>query len=147
MTIDLFQTNFPTQITPVVDAKAQVTTPWMAFFRAVYNRTGQGNGILYTTESGIAGAGTTQATATALGNDWNEVATTSVGGGVILPSLTGGQQVVLFNNTGGNLNIYPPVGGTITFLGASLGLNNPHVSAAPDFVICYFFSSTDIQLI
>ena len=146
MTINTFQTNFPPQNTPVVDQSYTVTMPWMAFFRAIYNRTGFGNGIPYTTQGAIAGAGNSQATATPLQNDWNAVATTSVGGGVILPALTGGQQVMVFNNTGGNLNLFPPAGGTITFLGASAGLNNAIVMAATDFVIVYYFSATDLQV-
>lgn len=144
--IQVFPTLFPQPNTQIIDAKGTMTTPGMGFFRALFNRTGQGNGIEFSALNGIVGAGASQATATALTNDWNAVSSTSVGGGVILPALTGGQQIMVFNNTGGNLNLFPPVGGTLTLLGVSAGLNNAITMAAADFMICYFFSATDIQV-
>jgi len=143
--ISQIQAQFPNSNTPLVAPNGVMTTTLMQFLRAIYNRTGQETGIPFTTNSAVAGAGTTQADATLLDNDWNAVASTSGGGGVILSSLTTGQQQTVFNNTGGNLKLYPPLGGTITWLSVSAGLNNAITLAAADFVICYFFSPTNIQ--
>lgn len=143
MSLQLFPTNFPPQNTAVVDNNNTVTTPWMAFFRALFNRTGQGSGSQFSTNSSIIPTGGTQTTATVLSDDWNAV---SSAGFYTLPALTMGQQVTLFNNSGGNINVFPPVGATITFLGVNAGLNNFITLAATDFIIAYYFSDTDIQV-
>jgi hypothetical protein len=145
MSVNLFQTNFPPQITPIVDQRQQVTTPWMAFFRALYLRTGESVGTPFVTQNNISAAGVTQATATPLISDWNNI-TTVIGGseGVILPAMTMGQSITVFNNAGGNVNIYPPVGASLTVLGVATATNIPYVSTFPDAVIFYYFSDTDI---
>ena len=142
MSVNLFQTNFPPQITPIVDQKQQVTTPWMAFFRALYLRTGESVGTPFSTSNNLVSTGTTQATALPLVDDWNNI--TGGGFGVILPAMTMGQSITVMNNSGGNVSIYPPLGGNLNVLGAVTPTNVPYVSTAPDAVIFYYFSNTDI---
>jgi hypothetical protein len=62
---------------------------------------------------GIAAAGTTQGTATALSSSINEVASTSAGGGVRLPT-SSGQEIVVYSTAGADVKVYPPTGAAIT---------------------------------
>jgi hypothetical protein len=71
-------------------------------------------------DSGIAAAGVNQATATALTSQWNEVATSPVGGGVLLSSYEAGQQQVVFNESVNGINVYPPPGAQINALGVNI---------------------------
>ena len=120
--ISVFQTNFPPQITPIVDQKQQVTTPWMAFLRALYLRTGESTGL----------ANQVNLTATgSLTDDWNLTT-----GNVILPALTGGQSV-LVQDSGGTTTIAPPAGATID---GAVNYNLP----AGKMQIFWFFSATQI---
>ncbi len=143
MSLNLFQAQFPPPNTPIIDPMGLVTTPWMAFLRAMFGRTGQGTGTPFSAGDNLVAAGTTQATALALTNDWNNI-TSGATFGIILPALTMGQSVVVFNNAGGNIKMYPPVGGALTVLGVATGINLPYVSAAPDSLIFYYFSNTNI---
>ena len=147
MSVNLFQTNFPPSNAPIVDDKGAMSTLGMAFFRALYNRTGESVGTPFSTATNLVAVGATQGTALPLIDNWNNI-TSGAGSGVILPAMTMGQSITVFNNLpAGNLNIYPPSGGNITFLGIAQGINNALVSAAPDFIIFYYFSDTDIQAI
>jgi hypothetical protein len=58
---------------------------------------------------GIAAAGNSQGTATALTADVNEVASTSTGGGVILPA-NPAREVVVYSTAGSDVLVYPPSG-------------------------------------
>jgi hypothetical protein len=60
----------------------------------------------------IAGAGNSQGTATALAGDVNEISSTSVGGGVILPA-SPPREVVVYSTAGADVLVYPPVGAAI----------------------------------
>ena len=120
-----------------MDQKGAMTTPGMAFWRALWNRTGAGTGLINQVSLGLKGSGASQVTAQALTADWNEITTS---GGVILPSLTGGQAVLIANEGAGGSNIYPPIGSQID----ALGVNNPYVLANAKLQLFSFFSSTQI---
>ena len=72
----------------------------------------------------IVAAGSTQGTA-GLVNTSNCLCSTADGTkGVILPLVQAGESVVIFNNSGSTLKVYPPVGGYITVPGTGLGAQN-----------------------
>ena len=143
--IQLFPTNFPPSNTPIIDQQGAMSIPGMAFFRALWNRTGQLNGSLYSTANTLSSTGTTQADALALINDWNNVTTVAPGTGVILPALTTGQMVWVFNNDPAqNVNVYPPIGASITYLAVNAGVNNPVSLAFASILAAFYFSNTSI---
>lgn len=122
--IQVFQAQFPSQITPIIDQQGTITTPWMAFLRAMFGRTGQGTGLQ------------NQVNLTATGDitaDWNIVAASPAN----LPALTGGQLIVIQNKSGGNVTVNPPVGATIDG-GAT------YLLADTKMQIFWFFSATQI---
>src|ERR1039458_6226286 len=143
--IQLFPTNFPPSNTPIVDDKGAMSNPGMAFFRALFNRTGQDNGSLYTPSDTLSSTGTIQATALALTADWNNVTTVASGTGVLLPALTAGQMVWVFNNDpANNLNVYPPSGASITYQSVNAGVDNPVSLAFASLLAAFYFSNTSI---
>src|ERR1035437_681839 len=143
--IQLFPTNFPPSNTPIVDDKGAMSIPGMAFFRALFNRTGQNNGSIYTPANTLSSIGTTQADALVLTADWNNVTAVASGTGVILPTLTAGQMVWVFNNDPtNNLNVYPPSGASITYQSVTTGVNNPISLAFASLVAVFYFSNTSI---
>ena len=143
--IQLFPTNFPTSNTPIVDDKGAMSLPGMAFFRALFNRTGQDSGSAYATSDTLSSIGTTQATALAITADWNNITTVASGTGVLLPSLTQGQMVWVFNNDPAqNLNVYPPIGASITYQSVNAGVNNPVSLAFASLLAAFYFSNTSI---
>lgn len=71
--------------------------------------------------TGISAAGTTQATATALTTDLNNVSTCAAGAGVLLPIGENGKTVRVYNGTANALLVYAPVGGTINQNATTLG--------------------------
>src|SRR5665647_1052765 len=143
--IQLFQTNFPAPNTPITDQQGAMTTPGMAFFRALWNRTGQNSGAAYATSNALASIGITQADALVLTADWNNVTTVAAGSGVILPALTQGQMVWVFNNDPAqNLNVYPPIGASITYQSVTTGVNSPISLAFASLIAAFYFSNTTI---
>ena len=143
--IQLFPTNFPPSNTPIIDEKGAMSIPGMAFFRALWNRTGQNNGSAYATADTLSSTGTTQADALALTNDWNNITTVSTGTGVLLPALTQGQMVWVFNNDPAqNLNVYPPIGASITYQSVTSAVNSPISLAFASLVAAFYFSNTSI---
>ena len=100
----IFPTNFPPSNAPIIDDKGAMSILGMAFFRALYNRTGQGNGLVNQVDTAAVGGDT-------LTDDWNLI--TSGTGTCTLPSLTGGQMIVVQNNSGGGILIAAPSGSTI----------------------------------
>jgi len=117
--ISVFQTNFPPSNAPIVDDKGAMSTLGMAFFRAIFNRTGESTGLV------------SQVNLTASGDitdDWN-----LINGNVTLPALTGGQFIVVQ----GSGNIFPPAGATIDG-GGSYALPPGKMQ------IFWFFSATQI---
>ena len=66
------------------------------------------------TNAAVAGAGTTQATATALAAQYNRITSGSALSGVILPASMGiGDEIEVVNATTVNICVYPPVGGLL----------------------------------
>lgn len=61
-----------------------------------------------TIDPAIAGAGTTQATATLLKSQWNVVTAGAANSGVLLQLLQPGQSQNVINATGGSIKVYPP---------------------------------------
>jgi hypothetical protein len=143
--IQLFPTAFPPSNTAVIDKAGAMTNAGMAFWRALFNRTGQDSGALYTPADNLTAAGTTQADALVITADWNNIVTVPVNSGVLLPALTAGQLVWLFNNDPAqNLKVYPPVGASITYLAANPGVNNPVTLAFANILAAFYFSNTAI---
>jgi len=143
--IQLFPTNFPPSNTPITDQSGNMSNAGMSFFRALWNRTGENNGSLYTPADALSSAGTTQADALALNADWNNITTVAPGTGILLPALTAGQMVWIFNNDpANNLNVYPPVGASITYLAVNAGVNNPVSLAFANILAAFYFSNTSI---
>ena len=121
-----------------------MSNPGMAFFRALWNRTGQLNGT-YTTSDTLTATGTTQADALVLVSDWNNVTSVPAGSGVILPALTAGQQLWVFNNDPAqNLNVYPPIGSSITYQSVTGAVNAPISVAFASLVAIFYLSNTSI---
>jgi hypothetical protein len=90
----------------------------------VGDNTVDGN-IYRSTSTGIAAAGTTQGTATALLLDVNNVTTVSSGTGVVLPAFTAGVKISVFNNGANALLVYPASGYNIDALGTNVAISIP----------------------
>jgi len=94
----------------LVDNQGTPTTSYgVGFLTALYKRTGSGTGIQPTVSGQLTGTGTTSATALGLINDWNLVS----GGGVIISPLLNlqpGNDIWVYNNGAGNINVFPPSG-------------------------------------
>ena len=118
--IQNFPFNFPPQNTPYVDQQGTATIPGMAFFRALWNRTGQGTGLDSNTAI-VTAAGSSATDATPLTSDWNHI--TAGTGGVLLASLTGGQMQMVQNSSGSGITVYAPSGASVDG-GASYSLAN-----------------------
>lgn len=92
---------------------------------AFQNVIGGGAGA-YLTETGITAAGTTQATATTLNAQENEVTTVAAGSGVSLhPLLVPGEIQTVFNAGANELKVYPASGVKINALTANLPMILP----------------------
>jgi hypothetical protein len=125
-------TGFPRNFTPTapfVDPATGLLKQDSVFLMlALFNRTGGGDGAP-TVNVSIVAAGTTQATATVLGGDWNFVETVPSNSGVILPLFsTVGLDCLVWNNNAVNpLNIYPPISNVQPIQIDALGNNNPYI--------------------
>jgi hypothetical protein len=109
---------------------------------AIWNRTGGGDGIIPSIATGLIATGTSQVTALALTDDWNEVDTIAVGTGVQIPQLSPGQMIVIFNNDPANaLKIYPPGGSTID----ALAINTAYSLGRPRLQIFWQWSLTQLR--
>lgn len=121
------QAQMPTKMTPLAvgEEKDLISPAWYALLRALFERTGGGNGIPIYNAASIADAGASQATATPLVPILNFV--TASGKGVVMPAAMGpGEFLIVVNTTAGQpVSVYPPPGGQIDALGA----NNPYVTA------------------
>jgi hypothetical protein len=117
-----------------------MTTPGMAFFRALWNRTGAGTGIDNSVGLGLAALGTTQSTALALTDDWNQIITAAAGSGVVLPALAGGQSIFIANEGLNPVAVYPPIGSAID----ALSVNGAYSLTNGKLQLYSFFSSYQI---
>lgn len=99
---------------PLTGKDGLPTQVWWRFWFGLFTR--NQSTIPYLVETGIAAAGATQATATPLTAEWNEISTTPVNSGVVLDSFGQGFNSTIFNAGANALNVYPPVGCTIDVL-------------------------------
>lgn len=115
MTLPNFPNKFFASSEKILDGSGRLLPIAFELIKALWNRTGAGSGIPASVATGIAAAGTTQATATALGsNDWNSIVTVNAGTGVQLVAMQVGQSQTVYNNGGGNaLKVYPQSGQAI----------------------------------
>jgi hypothetical protein len=90
-----FQQNFPTGAI-VAPQTGLMTTLGKYFLQSLWSRTGSATGLLQVA-TGLTAAGTTQATALALGSDWNQVTTVPAGSGVALPAMQPGADIIVWN--------------------------------------------------
>lgn len=103
--------QFPQQNAQITPGGAASRSFWF-FLQALFNRTGGDSGNADTVGIGLTAAGSAQATALVLSDDYNEVLTGS-GDGVMLANLQPGQRQSVYNGTGGNVSVYPFTGGQI----------------------------------
>ena len=122
--IPLFPQQLPQPTVPIVAQAGVATHPFLYLIRALFNRTGGNSGIPFTVGQQLIAAGTMQANALALSNDFNEI--TSGSGGVTLSNLQPGQFQFVFNGLGTALSVYPFGIGQIDLLAVSA----PYVLAA-----------------
>lgn len=85
-----------------------------------------GSTTVATVATGLVAAGTTQAGALVLTKNWNEIDTTPVNSGVVVPASGTGISTTVFNQGANPLNIYPPIGSQID----ALAVNAPYPLAA-----------------
>ena len=129
----------PTAQMPLTDAGGVPSQPWWRFFYGLYTRSAAT--IPYLVATTITAAGTTQADATQLDSEWNEVSTTPLNSGVVLNPLGAGFNSIVFNQGANPLKIYPPLGCAIDALGA----NNPYTLAAAGTRDFYQLSATEFR--
>lgn len=86
----------------------------------------------------VGAAGATQATATPLTSQWNNVTSVTKGRGVLLESLDPGQSQEVLNSAGSPIDVYPPAG--VQIVGQSV--NAPYPLVVGDLATFRFFSST-----
>lgn len=118
MKLAAYSTQFPGPTDKMVTPEGGMTNSLRFLLNALFFRTG-GPGGLPEVMTGITAAGTTQADATLLQADWNSVDTVPANSGVRIPPLIPGQQVLVLNSTGTNLNVYPSTGVAIDALGSN----------------------------
>jgi hypothetical protein len=75
--------------------------------------------------TGISANGSTQATATALTKEFNQVSTVSSGQGVVLPTGVAGMAITITNSSANSLLVYPASGGAINSLSANTSYSHP----------------------
>lgn len=131
--------SLPTAQQAITQSGLTLADVWYRFFQALFNRAA--STVAYLVETGITAVGTTQATATPLMAEWNEVSTTPLNSGVVLFNFAEGFDSVIFNQGANPLNIYPPIGCSIDALGA----NNPYVLAAGATRDFYQLSATQFR--
>ncbi len=89
------------------------------------NVIGGGSGA-YLTNAGVTAAGTTQATATTLVGQDNEVTTVTSGSGVVVnPLFAPGETCTVYNATITPLKVYPPSGLQINTIAANGAMTLP----------------------
>lgn len=102
---------FPAQLMPgvFIDPKTgNLDVNAAKFLLALWNRTGQGTGIVPIVSKALTATGTTLAAALGLTDDWNLVATTPAASGVRILALKPGNDITVWNLGANALNVYPP---------------------------------------
>lgn len=123
MKLTAFDALFPPEPAVIIDPeKGTIARPsGVNLMRALWNRTGQGSGIIPSVALGIVATGASSLTSFGLTDDWNEVDTVPANSGVQIPQLQAGQGFcIIFNGGANTLRIYPIVGVTIDALGAAI---------------------------
>jgi len=95
---------------------------------------GAAGAIQGTVASNLTATGSTQGTALLLPADVNYFTTVAASTGAILPSMTKGDSVILYNKGANALSVYPPVGGVINGLSANAAYS---VATATPYVEVY----------
>ena len=120
-----------------------------AFFLGLYNRTGLGTGIvpIVTPPPGLKATGAGLDDALLLTQDWNDVQS-GAGAGVAIASgldLKPGNDIWVFNGSGGNINVYPP---DATSQIDALGAGTPYVLATTKLRCfqCWFAQAAGITV-
>lgn len=139
--IPAFEGNIPPPTVNAINKDGTFAQSWKYLIQQLWNRTGGGSGIPNTVDNPLAAGGATQATATALTEDLNEIAPVGLGSGVMLSALKPGQSQTVFNNGANPLNVFPQVGVQIDTLGANL----PYVLAAGKTQIYSCYGTTEIR--
>jgi hypothetical protein len=94
--------------------------------------------LMYSVQTGISAAGTTQGAATQLGNIINIVSTVSGGAnGVVLPSATAGMILYITNSSANALNVFPASGAAI-----NTGATNAALSQAAGATLQFIAPTT-----
>jgi hypothetical protein len=124
--LENYQQNFLPPGTMLVNPDGSLTNAGRFLLQALWNRTGQGTGVPIEVDSAVVAAGTTQADATPLNLDWNEVLTVPANSGVVLLPMQDGQSQLVFNGGANGLKVYPSDALEID----ALGVNAPYVLAA-----------------
>lgn len=140
--IPLVPDNLPARKDPFVDADGTPTTDFYFLIRTLFLRTGSVGGVPWTVGANLTASGAAQATALGLVDDFNEVLAGSGGGGQ-LAELQAGQTQVVFNGSGGGINVYPPVGSKID----ALALNAAYALAnnKTQVFTCYSVSAAGLR--
>jgi hypothetical protein len=124
MSFQAFPYNFPTG--SFLDSKTgRPTQDWWRFLLSLFNRSGAGDGIVPQVSGALTAQGSNQTSALTLGNDWNNVQNVPSGSGVVMPSMSPGNDIWVFNSAAASVNVYPFSGATID----QLGPNAPFVLA------------------
>ena len=105
--------NFLTQEQALTDKTGKLSYMGIAFLRAIWQRTGSGNGVSASINTGLEATGSTSADALDLSADINVFATVAAGTGAKLYDCQPAQQQWIFNSGALTLTIYPPDGGSI----------------------------------
>ena len=133
--------NLPPPQSPFVDPKTGVlSNDGYQFLLDIISNALQMQ-VTASVASGLAATGTNQATALLLSSDWNEIDDSTTGTGVLLASLQPGQQQLVFNNSAGPIDVFPPPGMQID----TMSLNSPYVLSPGIRVSFDFFSDTQIR--
>lgn len=86
----------------------------------------------------VTAAGSTQTDATLIGASLNVAASADGTKGVILPACEVGASILIFNNAGSTLKVYPDSGSAISVAGTGLGTTNAAFSQLTYKATLYF---------
>lgn len=118
MSIQSFNYDFTAEeVSSFIDPKTgSLTKVGRYLLLALWNRTGQGTGIVPKVSDPLTATGAAIGDALGLTTDWNFVATVPVGTGVQIMALKPGNDIEVYNAGANNLNVYPPVAFSIDAL-------------------------------
>ena len=85
----------------------------------------------------VVAAGSTQSDATLLQASNNIVASADGTKGVRLPAVQAGESVLVLNNAGSSLKVYPPLGAAISVPGSGMGSANAAYTQTTYAVVAY----------